>query len=142
MQGSFDGGEQEGGLVPAGGIELVLHVECAEARLLHQQVLLCEAEPAGVRGWALAGGPGNEGPGDLVPPFFALEVSHILAQAGVLSLLDVVEAGSVVIAPGLPWGFGSAEVGLHLLGPGVDHLVHQLGSLWRKGFHFGLVDDV
>ena len=34
MQGSFDGGEQEGGLVPAGGIELVLHVERAEARLL------------------------------------------------------------------------------------------------------------
>ena len=78
---SFDGGEQEWGLVPAGGVELVLHVEGAEAGLLHQQVLLREAEPAGVRGWAVAGGPGNEGPGDLVPPFPPLEVPHILAQA-------------------------------------------------------------
>ena len=92
----------------ASNVELVLNIEGAELRMLHQQVLLCETEPAGVRGWAVAGGPGNEGPGDLVPPFFSLEVPHILAQTGVLSLLDVVEAGSVVIAPGLPRRFGSA----------------------------------
>ena len=37
-QGSFDRGEQEGRLVPAGGKELVLHIEGAEARLLHEQM--------------------------------------------------------------------------------------------------------
>ena len=33
---SFDGGEQEWSLMPAGGVELVLHVQRAEAGLLHQ----------------------------------------------------------------------------------------------------------
>ena len=120
--------------MPAGGVKLVLHVEGAEAGLLHQQVLLREAEPAGVRGWAVAGGPGNEGPGDFVPPFLPLEVPHILAQARMLSLLEMVKAGSVVVAPALPGRFGPAKVGLHHFGPGVDHLVLQLGSL----IYFGL----
>ena len=105
-------------------------------------MLLGEAEPAGVHGGAVAGRPGNQGPGDLVAPFLALEVPHILTESGSLSLLNVVEAGSVVVAPGLPGRFGSAQVGLDHLGPGVDHLVLQLGSLWGEGFDLGLVDDI
>ena len=83
----------------AGGVELVLHVEGAEARLLHQQMLLGETEPAVVHGGAVAGRPGDEGPVDLVPPFLALVIPHILTEARSLPLLDVVEAGSVVVAP-------------------------------------------
>ena len=54
----------------------------------------------------------------------------------------MVKAGSVVVAPGLPGGFGSAQVGLDHLGPGVDHLVLQLGSLRGEGLDLGLVDDI
>ena len=105
-------------------------------------MLLSEAEPAGVHGGAVAGRPGNQGPGDPVAPFLALQVPHILTESGSLSLLNVVEAGSVVVAPGLPRGFRPAQVGLHLVGPWVDHLVLQLGSLRGEGFDLGLVDDV
>jgi len=66
--------------VPAGGVELVLHVERPKAGLLHQQMLLGEAEPAGVHRGAVAGGPGDQGPGNLEVPFFALEIPHILTE--------------------------------------------------------------
>ena len=105
-------------------------------------MLLLQAKAAGVRGGDVAGGPLDEGPGDLVPPPLLLEVPDVLAEARVLPLGDVVEAGSVVIAPGLPSWFRPAQVGLHLVGPRVDHLVLQLGSLGGEGFHLGLVDDV
>ena len=60
--------------MPAGGVELVLHVESAEAGLLHQQMLLGEAEPAGVHRGAVAGGPGDQGPGNLEAPFIYIYI--------------------------------------------------------------------
>ena len=124
----------------AGGVEFVLYVEGAELRVLHEEMFLREAESADVEAGGVARRPGNQGPGDLEAPFLTLQIPHILAQAGVSPLLLVVETCCVVVSSGFPIGFGPAQVGLHLLGP--DHLVHQLGSLWRKGFYFGLVDDV
>ena len=59
---------------------------------------LLQAEAAGVRGGAEARGPLDKGPADLVPPPLLLEVPDVLAEARVLPLGDVVEAGSVVVA--------------------------------------------
>ena len=55
--------------MPAGGVELVLHVEGAELRVLHEEVLLSQAEPAGVGAVGVGGRPGDQGPVDLEPPF-------------------------------------------------------------------------
>ena len=129
--------------MPAGGKELVLHVEGAEAGLLHEQVLLGQAEAADVQAGAVGGGPGNEGPAELVPPFKPLQIPHVLAQARVSPLPDVLEAGSVVVSAGLPVGFRPPKVGLHLQEPGVHHhLVLQLRPLGRQGLDLGLVDDI
>ena len=128
--------------MPAGCVKLVLHIQGAQVRVHHQQVLLLQAEAAGVRGGAEAGRPLDEGPADLVPPPLLLEVPDVLAEARVLPLGDVVEAGSVVVAPGLPGWFCPAQVGLHPLKPRVDHLVLQLGSLGGEGFDLGLVDNI
>ena len=65
--------------MPAGRKELVLHVEGAEGRVLHQQMLLEETQAAGVLAWGVRGGPGDEAPGQLVFPLEGLQVPHILA---------------------------------------------------------------
>ena len=127
-KGSHNFREQQWVPVSAGCIKLVLHVQGAQVRFHHQHVLLLQAEAAGVRGGAVAGAPLDEGPADLEPPPLLLEVPNVLAETRVLPLGDVVEAGSVVVAPGLPRWFRPAQVGLHLVGPWVGHLVLQLGS--------------
>ena len=53
----------------AGSIELVLHIESAEAGLLHEEMFLCEAEAADVQAGAVGGRPGDQGPAYLEPPF-------------------------------------------------------------------------
>ena len=100
--------------MPASRVELVLHVEGAEAGVLHQQVLFGEAEPAGVQAGGVAGRPGDEGPAEGVPPFKPLQIPHILAQARVGSHPDVLEASSVAVSAELPAGFCSSQIGLHL----------------------------
>ena len=49
----------------ASGEELVLHIEGAEAGLLHQQVLLGETQAADVQAGAVGGGLGDERPVDV-----------------------------------------------------------------------------
>ena len=53
----------------ASNVELVLNIEGAELRMLHQQVLLCEAKPEDVEAGGVGGGPGDQGLADLEPPF-------------------------------------------------------------------------
>ena len=60
----------------ASNVELVLNIEGAELRMLHQQVLLCEAKPEDVEAGGAGGGPGDQGLADLEPPFFPFR-SHI-----------------------------------------------------------------
>ena len=49
----------------------------------------------------------------------------------------------MVISAGLPVGFGSPQVGLHLEQPGVPlDLILQLRPLWRQCLDLCLVDDV
>ena len=55
-----------------GGEELVLDIEGAQGGLLHEHVLLEQTEAADVEAGAVGGGPGDEGPAELVPPFKAL----------------------------------------------------------------------
>ena len=107
--------------MPAGCVKLVLHVEGAQGGVLHDQVLFKEAEAADVEAGGVARRPGYQRPADLEPPFLALQIPHVLAEAGVSSLLLVLEAGRVVVSSGLPIGFGPAQVGLHLLHPRVHH---------------------
>ena len=82
--------------MPAGGVKLVLHVEGAELRVLHQEMLLRQAEPAGVGAGGVRGRPGDQRPGDLVAPFQRLQIPHVLAQARAVPLTTVLEAGDVV----------------------------------------------
>ena len=58
--------------MPAGCVKLVLHIQSAQVRVHHQQVLLLQAEAAGVRGGAVAGAPLDEGPADPVPPTLSI----------------------------------------------------------------------
>ena len=110
-----------------GRVELVLDVEGAEGRLLHQQVLLKEAEAADIEGGGVGGRPGYQAPAQLVSSFQSFQVPHILAQAGVGLLILVLEAGEVVAPPELPVGLGPPQVGLHLEDPWVllPWVVHQ-----------------
>ena len=55
--------------MPAGAVKLIFYIEGAESRLLHEHVLLCQAEAADVEARAVGGGPGDEGPAQLVTPF-------------------------------------------------------------------------
>ena len=129
--------------MPAGRVKLVLDVERAQVGLLHEQVLLSEAQAADVQGGAVGGGLGDERPVDLVAPFQPLQIPHVLAQARVGSLPDVLEARSVVVPTRFPGWFGPAHVGLHLQDPWVLlHLVLQPCSLRRQGFDLCLVNDV
>ena len=66
--------------MPAGGVELVLDVEAAEARVLHEEMFLSEAESADVEAGGVARRPGNQGPSDLEAPFLTLQIPHILAE--------------------------------------------------------------
>ena len=47
--------------------ELVLDVQGAKCRLLHEHELLCQAEEADVEAWAV--GPGDKGPAQPASPF-------------------------------------------------------------------------
>ena len=51
--------------------ELVLDVQGAKCRLLHEHELLCQAEEADVEAWAWAWavGPGDKGPAQPASPF-------------------------------------------------------------------------
>ena len=53
----------------AGGVEFVLHVEGAELRVLHEEMFLSQAEPAGVGAVGVGGRPGDQGPVDHEAPF-------------------------------------------------------------------------
>ena len=125
----------------AGGVELVLDVQGAEAGLLHEHVLLEQTEAADVKAGAVRGGPGNQGPLDLEPPFHPLQIPHILPEAGVGLLLDVL--GRLVVSAGLTVGLGSPQVCLHLQQPGVPlDLILQLRPLWSQCLDLCFVDDV
>ena len=119
--------------MPAGRVKLVLDVERAQVGLLHEQVH--EQEQAGaadVQGGAVGGGLGDERPVDLVAPFQPLQIPHVLAQARVGSLPDVLEARSVVVPTRFPGWFGPAHVGLHLQDPWV--LLHLVLYIYNMKF--------
>ena len=101
-QGSQDFGKQKWVLVPAGRVELILHVQGAQAGSLHDQMLLCKTEPTDVHRGAVAGRPADDRPGHLVPPPLPLEVPHILAEARMVPLTHMGEAGVVVVLTRLP----------------------------------------
>ena len=63
----------------ASTVKFILHIEGAELRTLHKQVLLREAKSADVEAGGIGGGPGDQGPADLEAPFLALQIPHILA---------------------------------------------------------------
>ena len=126
-----------------GYIELVLDVEGAEGWVLHQHVLLKQAEAADVEGGGVGGRPGYQAPVQLVPSFQSFQIPHILAQPGVGLLLLVFEAGEVVAPPELPAGLGPPQVGLHLEDPWVLlHLVHQSCSLGRLCLDLCLANNI
>ena len=58
----------------AGGEEFVLHVEGAELRVLHEEMFLSQAEPAGVGAGGVRRRPGDQGPVDLEPPFYIINI--------------------------------------------------------------------
>ena len=129
--------------MPAGRVELIFDIEGPEARLLHEQVLFCETQAADVQAGAVGGGLGDERPADVVAPFQALQIPHVLAQPRVGPLSDVLEARSVVVPTGFPGWFGPAHVGLLFQNPRVLlHLVLQSRSLRRQGFDLCLIDDI
>ena len=60
--------------MPVGGVKLVLHIEGAELRVLHEEMFLSQAEPAGVGAVGVGGRPGDQGPVDLEPPFYIINI--------------------------------------------------------------------
>ena len=56
----------------AGGVEFVLHVGGAELRVLHEEMFLSQAEPAGVGAGGVRRRPVDQGPVDLELPFYVI----------------------------------------------------------------------
>ena len=89
----------------AARVELVPAVEAGELWVVHQDVFLSEAEPAGVCAGSEGLAAGQDPPLDLVVQPLLLELPDVSAELGVPSLFLVLEGGSVVSVPLLPsWG--------------------------------------
>ena len=56
--------------MPAGAVKLIFDIEGAESRLLHEHVLLCQAEAADVEARAVGGGHGDDSGTSRVKPIY------------------------------------------------------------------------
>ena len=122
--------------MPAGRVELVMLVDAGELRLVHDGVLLNEAEPAGVGG-GVVGGQGGEGPPlDLKGSPLVLQAPDVPSQAGVAPFARVAEGMGVVPISDLPRGGRYAGVGGVRLAR-FDHsgLVQEVGVLAHCPLH-------
>ena len=97
--------------VPAGCEELVALVDGGELRLVHDRVLLDEAEPTGVGGGVEGGQDGKLPPAEAVVSPLVLQAPDVPSQAGVDPFARVAEGMGVVPISDLPGGGRYAGVG-------------------------------
>ena len=90
--------------MPAGRVELVVLVDGGELRLVHDRVLLDEAEPTGVGGGVEGGQDGELPPADGVVSPLVLEAPDVPSEAGVDPFAGVAEGMGVVPISDLPRG--------------------------------------
>ena len=112
--------------VEAAGEKLVPVVDGGLLRLVHQDELLPQAEPAGLGACLEGGAAVEDSPLDLRFEPLVLEGPDVAGQPGVHPLVGVLEQGFMVAIAHLPRGGGDPHVLLRGLPPGchlglVDH---------------------